>query len=30
MIPVFTNVGDRSTAKNFRLVSLFSVVSKDC
>ena len=28
MIPVFKNVGERSTAKNYCLVSLFSVVSK--
>ena len=26
--PVFKNVGERSTAKNYRPVSLFSVVSK--
>ena len=28
MVPVFKNVGDRSTAKNYRPVSLLSVVSK--
>ena len=28
MDPVFKNVGERSTAKNFRPVSLLSVVSK--
>ena len=28
VVPVFNNVGDRSTAKNYRPVSLFSVVSK--
>ena len=28
MVPVFKNVGERSTAKNYRLVSLLSVVSK--
>ena len=28
MVPVFTNVGERSTAKNYLLVSLLSVVSK--
>ena len=28
MVPVFKNVGKRSTAKNFRRVSLLSVVSK--
>ena len=28
MIPVFKNVGERSTAKNYRSVSLLSVVSK--
>ena len=28
MVPVFKNVGERSTAKNYRPVSLFSVVSK--
>ena len=28
VIPVFKNVGERSTAKNYRLVSLLSVVSK--
>ena len=28
MFPVFKNVGDRSTAKNYRPVSLLSVVSK--
>ena len=28
MVPVFTNVGERSTAKNYRPVSLPSVVSK--
>ena len=28
MFPVFKNVGERSTAKNYRLVSLLSVVSK--
>ena len=26
--PVFKNVGERSTAKNYRLVSLLSLVSK--
>ena len=28
MVPVFKNVGERSTAKNYRPVSLFSVVIK--
>ena len=28
VVPVFKNVGERSTAKNYRLVSFFSVVSK--
>ena len=28
MVPVFKNVGERSTAKNYRPVSLLSVVSK--
>ena len=28
MVPVFKNVGERSTAKNYRSVSLLSVVSK--
>ena len=28
MVPVFNNVGERSTAKNFRPVNLLSVVSK--
>ena len=28
MIPVFKNVGERSTAKNYHSVSLLSVVSK--
>ena len=28
MVPVFKNVGERSTAKNFHPVSLLSVVSK--
>ena len=28
MVPVFENVRERSTAKNYHLVSLFSVVSK--
>ena len=28
MIPVFKNVGERSTAKSYGPVSLFSVVSK--
>ena len=28
MLPVFKNVGKRSTAKNYRLVSLRSVISK--
>ena len=28
MVPVFKNVGERSTAKNHRPVSLHSVVSK--
>ena len=28
MVPVFKNVGKRSTAKNYRLVSLLSVVRK--
>ena len=29
MLPKFTNVGERSTAKNYQLVSLLSVVSKN-
>ena len=28
MVPVFKNVGERSPAKNYHLVSLYSVVSK--
>ena len=28
MVPVFKNVGERSTAKNYHLVSLLSLVSK--
>ena len=28
MVPVFNNFGERSTAKNYRPVSLLSVVSK--
>ena len=28
MVPVFKNVGEKSTAKNYRLVSLLSVISK--
>ena len=28
MVPIFKNVEERSTAKNYRLVSLLSVVSK--
>ena len=28
MVPIFLNVGKRSTAKNYRPASLFSVVSK--
>ena len=28
VVPIFKNVGDRSTAKNYRRVSLLSVVSK--
>ena len=28
MVPVFKNVGERSTAKNYRPVSLLSAVSK--
>ena len=28
VVPVFKNIGKRSTAKNYRLVSLLSVVSK--
>ena len=28
MVPVFKNVGERSTVKNYHLVSLLSVVSK--
>ena len=28
MVPVYKNVGERSTAKNYRTVSLLSVVSK--
>ena len=27
MVPTFTNVGERSTAKNYRSVSLLSVVT---
>ena len=30
MVPVFKNVGERSTAKNYRPVSLLSVVRKVC
>ena len=29
MLPTFNNVGERSTAKNYHLVSLLSVVSKN-
>ena len=29
MVPVFKNVGERSTAKNYHPGSLFSVVSKE-
>ena len=29
VLPTFTNVGERSTAKNYQLVSLLSVVSKN-
>ena len=29
MVPVFKNVGERSTAKNYCPVSLLSVVSKE-
>ena len=29
VVPVFENVGERSTAKSYPLVSLLSVVSKD-
>ena len=28
MVPVFKNIGERSIVKNYRLVSLLSVVSK--
>ena len=28
MVPVFKNVGERSTAKNYGPISLYSVVSK--
>ena len=28
MVPIFKNVGERSTAKNYRPVSILSVVSK--
>ena len=28
MVPVFKNVGERSTTKNYRTVSLLSVVKK--
>ena len=28
VVPIFKNVGERSTAKNYRPVSLLSVVSK--
>ena len=28
MVPVFKNIGERSTAKNYRPVSLVTVVSK--
>ena len=28
MVPVFTNIGERTTCKNYRSVSLLSVVSK--
>ena len=28
MVPVFKNIGEKSTAKNYRSVSLLSVVSK--
>ena len=28
MVPVFKNIGERSTAKNYCLVSLLSMVSK--
>ena len=28
MVPVFKNVGERSTAKNYHSVSLLSVISK--
>ena len=28
MVPVFKNIGERSTAKNYRPVSLLSLVSK--
>ena len=28
MVPVFTNVGERSTAKNYHPVSLLSLISK--
>ena len=28
MVPVFENLRERSTAKNYQLVSLFSVVSR--
>ena len=30
VVPVFKNVGERSTAKNYRPVSLLSVVRKTC
>ena len=30
VVPVFKNVGERSTAKNYQPVSLLSVVSKVC
>ena len=30
MVPVFKNVGERSTAKNYCPVSLLSVISKVC
>ena len=29
MVPIFKNVGESSTAKNYHPVSLLSVVSKD-
>ena len=28
MVPVFENVGERSAAKNFRLVNILSVIRK--